>query len=335
MFRKEFKTIPEFPQNWRPKVLIANADFPQIGLDILRERCDLVIVKGWPKPTREEILNLIKGVDAVVWCNSEKLNAEVLDRAGPQLKVICTYYSGYDYIDVKEARKRGIILGYTGIASKDPVADVAVGLMITAGRRLYEGFLKIKCNEWEKRPQWLMGFNIAGSTVGIVGLGTIGQKIIQRLQGFEVGQFLYTGRMPKPEGEKLGAAFVHLDELLAKSDYVILSCPLTPETKFLINRDTLGKMKRTSVLVNVARGEIVNQEDLVEALKEKIILAAGLDVTWPEPLPSEHPLVNLDNCFISPHLGSCTAEVRNEMSTIVALNVLQGLAGMPLICPIP
>ncbi|XP_055683029.1 glyoxylate reductase/hydroxypyruvate reductase-like [Lutzomyia longipalpis] len=335
MFAKAFEELPPFPNNWRPKVLIANRDIPKIGIDLLEKRCDVIYATGLPRPTREELLQLIRGVDAVMWGNNEKVNIEMLDAAGPQLKVISTYYTGYDYIDVKEARKRKILLGNTGIASKDPVAEVAIGLMITMGRRLYEGFLKIKANQWEKRPQFLIASSIAGSTVGIIGFGTIGQKIVKRLEGFEVGEFLYTGHKPKPEGDNLKVSFTSLDDLLKRSDYVILSCPLNAETKHLINRETLAKMKPTSVLINVARGEIVDQEALLEALQNNQILAAGLDVTTPEPIRADHPLLNLPNCFITPHIGSATKEIRDDMSIIASLNILQGLAGVPMICPIP
>ncbi|XP_055709116.1 glyoxylate reductase/hydroxypyruvate reductase-like [Phlebotomus papatasi] len=335
MLSEALNNIPNFANNWKPRVLVTNSDIPRVGLEILEKRCDVIYVTGWPRPTREEILKLIKGVHGVIWANNEKLNAEVLDQAGPQLRVISSYYSGYDYIDVKEVRKRDISLGYTGIATKDPVADVAVGLMILMGRRLHEGYLKIKAFQWEKRPQWLLGSNIAGSNVGIIGFGTIGQKIVHRLQGFDVNKFFYTGHNPKAQADKLGAIFVTLDDLLQKSDYVIVSCPLTPETKHLINRDSLGKMKNSSILINVARGEIVDQEALVEALKNGQIFAAGLDVTTPEPLPLDHPLLHLPNCFISPHVGSATIDTRNEMATIAVLNILQALAGVPMICPIP
>ncbi|XP_059619401.1 glyoxylate reductase/hydroxypyruvate reductase-like [Phlebotomus argentipes] len=335
MFAEVLKSIPDFPNNWRPRVLITQPDIPRVGLEILEQRCEVIHTTGWPRSTREEILKSIKGVDALMWASSEKLNAEILDQAGSNLKVISNYYTGYNHIDVKEARKRNISVGFTGIASKDPVADVAVGLMITMGRRLHEGNLAIMKSQWEKRPQWLLGCDIAGSTVGIIGLGTIGQKIVKRLQGFEVGMFLYTGRNCKPEGEKLGAIFVSLEELLTKSDFIIISCPLTAETEHLINREALAKMKPTSILINVARGEIIDQEALVDALKTNQICAAGLDVTTPEPLPTDHPLLHLPNSFITPHLGSATKSVRNDMATIAALNMLQGLAGIPMISPIP
>ncbi|GAB0093399.1 glyoxylate reductase/hydroxypyruvate reductase [Sergentomyia squamirostris] len=335
MLARALKDLPKLPPNWRPKVLVTHCEIPQAGLDILRQKCDVVLTKGLPQPTREEVLALSKGVDAILWANHEKLNAEALDVAGPQLKCISTMSAGIDYVDVAEVKRRKIPLGYTPTVLNDAVADITVGLMIAAGRRFHEGQLKIATSEWERRPQWLLGLDIRGSTVGIIGLGGIGQKIMERLSGFNVGKYLYTGHKPKPEGEKLGATFAAFDELLKMSDYVIVACPLTPETRHLINREALAKMKPTSILINIARGEIVDQEALLEALQKNQIFSAGLDVMTPEPLPADHPLLKLPNCFIIPHMGSATVQTRSDMASVAALNVLQGLAGVPMFSPVP
>ncbi|XP_055683026.1 glyoxylate reductase/hydroxypyruvate reductase-like [Lutzomyia longipalpis] len=335
MLASKIKNLPKLPAEWRPKVLVTHCEIPQAGLDILRQKCEVILTTGLPQPTREEVLRLSKGVDGILWANHEKLNAEALDVAGPQLKAISTMSAGIDYVDVKEVKKRNIPLGYTPTVLNDSVADIAVALAVAAGRRFHEGQLKIAASEWERRPQWMLGRDIRGSTVGIVGLGGIGQTIIERFRGFNVGEFLYTGHKPKPEAVNLNASFVSFDDLLRRSDYVILSCPLNPETKHLINKDALAKMKPTSVLINVARGEIVDQEALLDALQRKQIFAAGLDVTTPEPLPADHPLLTLPNCFIIPHLGSATVQTRSDMATVAALNVLQGLAGEPMFSPVP
>lgn len=183
------------------------------------------------------------------------MNAEALDAAGPQLKSISTKSAGIDYVDVAEVKRRGIKLGYTPSVLNDAVADLGVGLMIAAARRFHEGFLKITKDDWALgNPAWMLGQDIKGSTVGIVGLGGIGQVICKRLGGFDVGKFLYTGHREKPEGQKLGAEFVSLNELLEKSDFVIVSCPLNKETAGLFNKAAFQRMKKTSVFVNVARG---------------------------------------------------------------------------------
>lgn len=188
-------------------------------------------------------------------------------------------------------------MGYTPGVLNDAVADMAVGLMIAAGRRFHEGELRIRRGEWKSSPKWMLGKDIKGSTVGIVGLGMIGQTIAKRLQGFELGKLLYTGRTRKAEDveEKYKAQFVSFTELIKSSDFVIIAAPLTDETRGLFNMSVFEQMKNSSVLVNVARGGIVNQEDLFVALKENIIFSAGLDVMDPEPLPKDHPLLTLDN----------------------------------------
>lgn len=161
----------------------------------------MIICEGLPEPTREEILTKSQGVDGILWATHEALNAEALDRAGPQLKAISTKSAGIDYVDVPEVKRRGIPLGYTPNVLSDAVADLAIGLMISAARRFHEGYLKIVNNEWELGdPQWMLGQDIKDSTIGIVGFGGIGQKIAKRLKGFDVGPILYTGHREKPEG---------------------------------------------------------------------------------------------------------------------------------------
>lgn len=188
----------------RPKVLVTHSKTPEAGLRVLREKCDVIICEGLPQPTREEILSKSKGVDGILWATHEALNAEALDRAGPQIKAISTKSAGIDYVDVAEVKRRGIPLGYTPNVLSDAVADLAIGLMVSAARRFREGFLKIVNNDWDVNdPQWMLGRDIKGSTVGIVGLGGIGQTIAKRLRGFDIGNILYTDYLEKPEGSRI------------------------------------------------------------------------------------------------------------------------------------
>lgn len=167
-------------------------------------RCEVIICEGLPQPTREEILSKSEGVDGILWATHEHLNAEALDRAGPQLKAISTKSAGIDYVDVAEMKRRGIPLGYTPNVLNDAVADLAIGLMIAAARRFHEGYLKIVNDNWESGdPKWMLGQDIKGSTIGIVGFGGIGQTIAKRLKGFDVGSILYSGRKERPEGRLL------------------------------------------------------------------------------------------------------------------------------------
>uniref|UniRef100_A0A182VTS2 Glyoxylate reductase/hydroxypyruvate reductase n=1 Tax=Anopheles minimus TaxID=112268 RepID=A0A182VTS2_9DIPT len=318
----------------RPVVLVTNKETPEKGINKLKLKCDVIFPKNHPA-TREEILELAGQVDGIMWVGHMALNGEVLDRGGERLKAISTMSAGMDYVDIDEFRKRKFPLGYTPIVLNDAVADSAIGLMIAAGRRYHEGRLAIDQSQWKGGPQWLLGQDIKGSTVGIIGMGGIGQTIAKRLKGFDIGQLLYSGRRSKPEAEALGAKMVPQDELLQESDYVFIAVPLTNETYHLINETTLAKMKSTAVLVNVARGDIVDQKALVAALKSGTIFAAGLDVMTPEPLPADDELLSLPNAVVIPHLGSATVQTRNNMAEIAALNVLAGIAKTPMFSPYP
>jgi glyoxylate/hydroxypyruvate reductase len=190
----------------------------------------------------------------------------------------------------------------------------------------------VKSGEWSTwSPLWMCGRGLAGSTVGIVGLGRIGKAVASCLRPFGVKSILYTGRARKPSAEtEVGAEFVPLDSLLEKSDFVIASCPMTKETEKLFNRRAFSKMKRSAIFVNTSRGGVVDQDDLYEALKNGTIAAAGLDVTTPEPLPVDHRLLELSNCVILPHIGSATVETRTKMAELTARNILAGLSGSPM-----
>lgn len=245
--------------------------------------------------TRADILKLIPGVDGIMWVGHYALNGEVLDIGAPTLKAISTMSAGMDYVDLEEFKRRNFPLGYTPTVLNDAVADEAIGLMIAAGRRFHEGRLKIDNSQWQGGPQWMLGRDIKGSTIGIIGLGEIGLTIAKRLKGFEVGDIIYSGRKHKPEAESVGAKFVSQSELLKESDYVFVCVPLNNSTRNLINATTLKLMKPTAVLVNIARGEIIDQDALVDALKNGTIFAAGLDVMTPEPLPADSELLKLPN----------------------------------------
>ncbi|XP_044759200.1 glyoxylate reductase/hydroxypyruvate reductase-like [Coccinella septempunctata] len=314
------------------KVLIANSSVPQIAHDLLKADCDVRVCEA----EREPILQNISGMDAMFWSSHIKLDKEMLDKAGPQLKVIGTMSAGYDNIDVDEIRKRGIKFGNTPGVLNDAVANVAVLLALMTSRRYLEGIEAIEKSEWSHKngPQWLLGQDISGSTVGIVGLGGIGQTIVQRLKCFNVEKFLYTGHKEKPEGHILSAHFVNMDTLLRESDFVIACVPLTKETDKMFNAEVFSKMKKNAIFINVSRGAIVNQPDLVDALRTNRIYAAGLDVMTPEPLPSDHELLKLKNCVITPHIGSATVKTRNNMAELAAKNILKALKGEPMIAPV-
>jgi len=193
----------------------------------------------------------------------------------------------------------------------------------------------VKTGAWSTwHPLWMCGRGLANATVGIVGLGRIGFGVARRLRPFAVSRILYAGHAAKSYAAELGAEFVPLDDLLARSDFVVVSCPMSPETTDLFRASTFARMKPTSVFVNTSRGGVVNQADLCAALRAGVIAAAGLDVTTPEPLPVDSELLALDNCVVLPHIGSATVETRTAMSLLTARNILAALSGKPMPCPL-
>ncbi|XP_037960026.1 glyoxylate reductase/hydroxypyruvate reductase-like isoform X2 [Teleopsis dalmanni] len=319
----------------RLKILVTHPEVPKDVLDLMSRGCDLIICHSLP-PSRAEILEKSKGVDGMFWASHEALNAEVLDAAGPQLKAISTMSAGIDFVDVPELKKRKIPLGHTPTVLNSAVADLAIGLMIAAARRFHEGRLKIENSTWENfHINWMWGQDIRDATVGFYGFGGIGQEIAKRLAGFDIDRIIYsTRRRVATDIEKeFSASKVTFDELLTKSDILFVAAPLTEETAGIFNAAAFEKMKKKAIFVNVARGGIVNQEDLYDALKTNKIFAAGLDVVTPEPLSKNDPLMCLPNLVIVPHLGSATERTRTDMATIAAHNVLRGMAGEPMFAP--
>ncbi|AWP05668.1 putative glyoxylate reductase/hydroxypyruvate reductase [Scophthalmus maximus] len=318
-----------------PRVYVTR-QIPPEGLKTLREsgqvQCQLWDSDDVPVP-RQELLQRVKGVDALLCVLTEKIDAELLDAAGPNLKVLSTMSVGFDHLSLEELKKRGIRVGYTPDVLTDSVAELTVALLLTTSRRLVEATHEAKTGGWGTwRTLWLCGYELANSTVGIFGLGRIGVAIAERLAPFKVKKFIYTDVAPRPElASLINAEYVSFDEMAKRSDFLAVCCALTPETKEICNKDLFSKMKNTSIFINTSRGGVVNQDDLYEALSTGQIAGAGLDVTVPEPLPTNHPLFTLKNCVILPHIASASFTTRNAMSVLAANNLLLGLRGEPMI----
>lgn len=285
--------------------------------------------KECPVP-RDELLKNIPGKQALFCALTDKIDKEVLDKAGSSLKVISTISVGYEHIDIEECRKRNIRVGYTPDVLTDATAELTVALLLATNRRLFEANKEVYNGGWKSwAPSWMCGQGIKGSTVGVYGFGKIGQEVASRIKPFKPGRLIYNSRTEKPNS--IGAEFVSFDELISSSDILFVMCALTPDTKELFNKDIFQKMKSNAIFINSSRGGVVNQKDLYEALKNKTIHAAGLDVTTPEPLPLDDPLLTLDNIVILPHIGSADINTRTEMSRITACNILAGLEGKEMI----
>ncbi|XP_038222429.1 glyoxylate reductase/hydroxypyruvate reductase-like [Zerene cesonia] len=323
------------------KVLVSSNDFAESGIKILEEHFTVVKSRYFGfneeglNENMQELMNLIPGCSALIWISHHPITKELLDKAGPQLKIVATASAGYNNCNVPELKARGIKLSNTPNVLSAAVAEIAVSLMIGAARRFTENLDQVKRGEWEGIGfQNMLGQDLRDSTIGIVGFGGIGQATAKRLVGFEVGKFLYSGHRERPEAKNFGAELVPLDTLLSQSDFILLSAPLTDETRHMINKTSLAKMKKNAIIVNVGRGDLINQDDLYDALKNKQIYAAGLDVTTPEPLPKDNKLLTLPNCFILPHIGSATVRTRNDMAELAAKNVVNALYGRALISPV-
>ncbi|XP_061755900.1 glyoxylate reductase/hydroxypyruvate reductase [Nerophis ophidion] len=302
----------------------------QEGMKILSSSgvCDVCMWDSNEPVPRKELLKEVQGAHGVLCLLSDKVDAEVLNAAGPNLKVISTLSVGYDHLDLNEIKKRGIRVGYTPDVLTDATAELTVALLLATARRLPEAAEEVKNGGWSSwTPFWMCGYGLSGSTVGVIGLGRIGMAIARRLMPFGVKRLLYSGRTEKAYAAELNGEFVPLDTLTSESDFIVVSCSLTPETQGLCDKSFFRQMKKTGIFINSSRGAVVNQEDLYEALKSGQIAAAGLDVTTPEPLPTNHPLLTLKNCVVLPHIGSATYSTRGVMVALAARNLLGGLQG--------
>jgi glyoxylate reductase len=273
-------------------------------------------------------------IAAIYTYGHPRVDASLLDRL-PSIRVISNFGVGVDHIDVSAATARGIAVGNTPGILDGATADLAMALLLAAGRRVIEGDRYARGpNFLHYDPSFLLGREIHGSTLGILGMGRIGEQVARRARAFDM-RVLYHNRQRRTAVEEtLEARYVPRDELLAAADYVVLTLPLTSQTHRLIGRAELARMKPTAILINVARGAVVDTEALTEALAARTIHAAALDVTEPEPLPRDHPLLQLDNVIITPHLGSATEQTRQRMTEVSVENLLAGLSGQPLPFPV-
>jgi glyoxylate reductase len=312
--------------NRRPSVYVTRR-IPEVGLQLLRESCALRVWEGEMPPPREVLEKEVRDNDGLLCLVTESVDAALIAE-GERLRVISQLAVGVDNIDLEAATARGIPVGHTPDVLTEATADMAFALLLAAARRIPEAVDSVRAGRWLTwEPMILLGADVWGATLGIVGLGRIGTAVALRAQGFRM-RVLYhdTERRPDKEAE-LGVEYAELDTLLAEADFVSLHCPLIPATHHLINEEALRRMKPTSILVNAARGPVVDTDGLLRALREGWIGGAALDVTDPEPIPADHPLVGLSNCIVVPHIASGTVTARERMATMAAENLLAGLLG--------
>lgn len=302
----------------------------------LREVADVDV---WPHdepPPHDEIARRAADADALLTMLTDPIDAAVLD-AGRRLRIVAQMAVGYDNVDVAAATERGILVTNTPGVLTETTADLAFALLLAAARRVVEGDHLARTGGWKTwHPSFLLGQDVHGATLGIVGLGQIGLAVARRARGFAM-RILYHDRHRHAGAEKeVAAEYVDLDRLLRESDFVSLHVPLLPETRHLIGERELALMKPTAVLVNAARGPIVDQRALYAALKDRRIAAAALDVAEVEPVPLDDPLLTLDNLIITPHIGSASVATRAKMAEMAVESVLEALRGeMPSHCVNP
>ncbi len=309
---------------------------PDEGLRPIREGTDATVWEDELPPPRGALLRAVQGCEGILTLLTDRVDEELLDRAGTQLKVVSNFAVGFDNIDVPACTARGIPVGNTPGVLTETTADLAWALLMAAARRVAEGDRYVRAGKWKTwGPMLLMGPDVHGATIGIVGLGRIGQAVAKRAQGFGMTILYHDLARAHPAIEaELGATYLPLEDLLPKADFVSLHVNLSPQTQGLINAERLRWMKPTAILVNTSRGPVVDSIALHEALRDRVIAGAGLDVADPEPLPVDHPLLELDNCLVVPHIASASRATRGKMASMAAANLLAGLKGERLPTPV-
>jgi glyoxylate reductase len=299
------------------------------AIPMISKECSVIVANhtGRP-PTRNELLKAVRDKDAILCTLSDIIDAKVMDAAGSNLKVISSYSTGTDHIDIKEATKRGIYVTFTGDILTEATADLAFALILATSRQITQGHELVTRKRWKYGwdPHLLLGSDVHGMTIGIVGLGRIGSAVARRAKGFDMDIIYHNihSRNIQME-EQLGAKHVDMDQLVEESDFLSLHCSLNSESYHLINESNLRRMKNESYIINTARGQIINEAHLIKALKQRWIAGVGLDVFEKEPPSPNNPLLKMKNVVLLPHIGSATLSTRTRMAEVAAKNLLNVL----------
>jgi len=311
----------------RHRVYVARR-LPDPAMDRLRQHVDMTV---WPTdelpPPREVLLREAAVSDGLLSLLTDRIDGALLD-AAPRVRVVSNYAVGYDNIDVAAATSRGVVVTNTPGVLTETVADFAITLLLAVARRVVESDRYTREGRWKSwEPLLFLGQDLYGATLGLVGLGRIGTAVAKRAHGFDM-RILYHDVVRREDLEHdLGLEFTSLEDLLRRSDFISVHTPLTPQTRHLISTDQFRLMKRTAVLVNTARGPIVDPDALYRALADRQIWGAGLDVFEVEPVPADHPLLRLDNIIVAPHIASASVETRTKMALMAVDNLLAALGG--------
>ena len=314
----------------KPLILLTHP-LPSDWISILDGKVELIVSPDEKPGWAANLLEVLPRADGILSLLTTRIDATLLEKT-PHLRVVSNMAVGVDNIDINACTKRGIPVGNTPGAMTDATADLTMSLLLAAARKLPESARDAREGRWQTwSPTGWLGADLRGATLGIIGLGKIGRAVAERARGFGL-RLVYWEPTDSPENEaQTGARYVSFDELLSTSDFVTLHCPLNESTRGLIGESALRKMKPTAILINAARGPVVDTPALTRALSEGWIASAALDVTDPEPLPPTHALYSLPNCFILPHIGSATHGTRKRMAEMACENLLAGLEGRRLL----
>jgi glyoxylate reductase len=300
---------------------------PKVAMDRILSFCDAKVWEGELPPSRDTLLQNVADIEGLLTLLTDIVDVELMNRA-QKLKVVSNCAVGFDNVDVEEATKRGIIVGNTPGVLTDTTADFAFSLLMAAARRVVEGDRVVRAGRWKTwGPMILLGQDVHHATLGIIGLGRIGVAVARRAQGFGM-RILYTDVVRNKQAEnELPIEYVQFNMLLAESDFITVHTNLTRETYHLVGQKQFEKMKRTAILVNTSRGPIVDNMALYDALRSGKIAYAALDVTEPEPMPADHPLLTLNNVIVVPHIASASVATRTKMALMAVDNLIAGLKG--------
>ncbi|KAI6176355.1 Glyoxylate reductase/hydroxypyruvate reductase [Aphelenchoides bicaudatus] len=307
----------------------------KVNVDKLKTIGEVVQYDGEGTMPRDLLIEHTKNADALFCLLRDKVDKELIDQCSPKLQVVGTMSVGYEHIDLDACKQRQVLyfrmieIGYTPDVLTEATAELTVALLLSTSRRLFEANQVARNGQWKTwTPYFMCGKQLKGSVIGFYGLGKIGLSVAKKLEAFEPEAIIYNNRSKRTD---VNYSFVEFGELLEKSDFLISSASSNQSNKQIFNKNAFAKMKKEAIFVNVARGTLVNTDDLLEALKTGQIYAAGLDVADPEPLPPNHPLFELPNCTLLPHIGSATYQTRNQMISVTVDNIYNALTGQQMI----
>lgn len=309
---------------------------PDAGLRLVVDATDADLWDQELPPPRDELLRRVAGVEGLLSLLTDRVDDELLDAAGPGLKVVSNFAVGFDNVDVPACTRRGIPVGNTPGVLTETTADLAFALLMAVARRLTEGYDHVRQDRWQTwGPMLLLGRDVHGATLGIIGFGRIGREMAKRAGGFGMRVLYHDVDRASPQDEAaLGAEGVELERLLSESDFISLHTNLTPETEHMLDAAAFARMKRGAIVINTSRGPVIDHDALHGALRSGHLGGAGLDVTEPEPMRADHPLLSLPNCLVVPHIASASVATRDRMAEMAAANLLAGLRGERLPNPV-